>query len=53
MFGSFVYLKNKIVLNLVIEQNKQPRQIELLKILTKGFKKHPGYRAIRKATERC
>ncbi len=49
----FVYLQNKIVLNLVIEQNKQLRQIELLKILTKGCKKHPGYRAIRKATERC
>ena len=29
------------------------RQIELLKILAKGCKKHPAYRAIRKATERC
>ena len=29
------------------------RQIELLKILAKGCKKHPSYRAIRKATGRC
>ena len=29
------------------------RQIELLKILAKGCKKHPGYRAIKKATGRC
>ena len=36
-----------------MEQNKQLRQIELLKILAKGCKKHPAYRAIRKATERC
>ena len=50
---NFVYLQNKIVLNVVMEQNKEQRQIELLKILTKGCKKHPTYRAIRKATERC
>ena len=36
-----------------MEQNKEQRQIELLKILAKGCKKHPAYRAIRKATERC
>ena len=36
-----------------MEQNKKQRQIELLKILAKGCKKHPAYRAIRKATERC
>ena len=29
------------------------RQIKLLKILAKGCKKHPAYRAIRKATGRC
>ena len=33
--------------------NKEQRQIELLKILAKGCKKRPAYRAIRKATERC
>ena len=36
-----------------MEQNKEQRQIELLKILAKGCKKHPAYRAIRKATEKC
>jgi len=36
-----------------MEENKNQRQIKLLKILAKGCKKHPGYRAIRKATERC
>ena len=36
-----------------MEQNKEQRQIKLLKILAKGCKKHPSYRAIRKATERC
>ena len=36
-----------------MERNKEQRQIELLKILAKGCKKHPAYRAIRKATERC
>ena len=33
--------------------HKLERQIELLKILARGFKKHPAYRAIRKATEKC
>ena len=33
--------------------NKLERKLELLKILAKGCKKHPAYRAIRKATERC
>ena len=32
---------------------KLERQIELLEILAKGCKKHPAYRAIRKATEKC
>ena len=32
---------------------KYQRKIELLKILSKGCKKHPAYRAIRKATGRC
>ena len=36
-----------------MEEIEKQRQIELLKILAKGCKKHPGYRAIRKATERC
>ncbi len=36
-----------------MEQNKEQRQIELLKILAKGCKKYPAYRATRKATERC
>ena len=31
----------------------QEKKIELLKILSKGCKKHPAYRAINKATERC
>ncbi len=35
------------------ELHKKQKQIELLKILAKGCKKHPAYRAIRKATERC
>ena len=39
--------------NSKLEQSKKERQIELLKILAKGCKKHPAYRAIRKATERC
>ena len=34
-------------------KNNYQRQIELLKVLAKGCKKHPAYRAIRKATERC
>ena len=33
--------------------DKNQRQLELLKIIAKGCKKHPAYRAIRKATERC
>ncbi len=33
--------------------HKLKRQVVLLKILAKGCKKHPAYRAIRKATERC
>ena len=33
--------------------HKLERQIELLGILAKGCKKHPAYRAIRKATQRC
>ena len=33
--------------------HKLERQVVLLKILAKGCKKHPAYRAIRKATERC
>ena len=36
-----------------MKQNTELRQIVLLKILAKGCKKHPAYRAIRKATERC
>jgi hypothetical protein len=36
-----------------MSNRKLVRQIELLKILAKGCKKHPAYRAIRKATERC
>ena len=39
--------------NFELEQNKEIRHIELFKILAKGCKKHPAYRAIRKATERC
>ena len=33
--------------------HKLERQVVLLKILARGCKKHPAYRAIRKATERC
>ena len=36
-----------------MNNRKLERQIDLLKILAKGCKKHPAYRAIRKATERC
>ena len=32
---------------------KLGRQIKLLEILAKGCKKHPAYRAIRKATKKC
>ena len=34
-------------------KNNNQRQIELLKVLAKGCKKHPADRAIRKASERC
>lgn len=34
--------------NIILE-----KKIDLLKVLAKGCKKHPAYRAIRKATERC
>ena len=33
--------------------NKLEKEVELLKILAKGCKKHPAYRAIRPATGRC
>jgi hypothetical protein len=33
--------------------DENQKLIKLLKILAKGCKKHPAYRAIRKATERC
>ena len=33
--------------------NKLEKEVELLKILAKGCKKHPAYRAIRKASGRC
>ena len=36
-----------------MQHNKEQRQTQLLKILAKGCRKHPAYRAIRKATERC
>ena len=36
-----------------MDDNKLEKQIKLLKIIAKGCKKHPAYRAIRKATERC
>ena len=36
-----------------MNNNKLERQVELLRTLAKGCKKHPAYRAIRKATERC
>ena len=39
--------------NSKFELHKEQKHIELLKILAKGCKKHPAYRAIRKATERC
>ena len=39
--------------NSKLEQDKKHKQIALLKILAKGCKKHPAYRAIRKATEHC
>ena len=48
-----IYLKNIRCSSLKDGTKKEQRQIELLKILAKGCKKHPAYRAIRKATERC
>ena len=33
--------------------DENQKLIELLKILAKDCKKHPAYRVIRKATERC
>ena len=47
------YLKNIEYSSKKMIPNKEQRQIELLKILAKGCKKHSAYRAIRKATERC
>ena len=47
------YLKNIEYFSKKMIPNKEQRQIVLLKILAKGCKKHPAYRAIRKATERC
>ena len=47
------YLKNIEYSSKKMIPNKEQRQIELLKILAKGCKKHPAYRAIRKATESC
>jgi len=35
-----------------MEKNINQRQIDLLKILAKGCKKHPAYNTIRKATEK-
>jgi len=42
-----------IISNITMNLRNQEKKIELLKILSKGCKKHPAYRAIRKATERC
>ena len=42
-----------IISNITMNLLNQEKKIELLKILSKGCKKHPAYRAIRKATERC
>ena len=36
-----------------MNRRNQENKIELLKILSKGCKKHLVYRAIRKATEQC
>jgi len=36
-----------------MKSNREQQKIELLRILTKGCKKHRAYRAIRKATGRC
>jgi len=34
-------------------ENKSQRKIELLQILAEGCRKHPAYRALRVATQRC
>ena len=36
-----------------MENDENQKLIKLLKIFAKGCKKHPAYRAIRKATEWC
>jgi hypothetical protein len=36
-----------------MRKDTDQRKIELLKILAEGCRKHPAYRARRKATERC
>ena len=36
-----------------MKSNREQQKIELLRILAKGCKKHPAYRAIRKATGKC
>ena len=36
-----------------MDQDKLNKKIRLLKILVEGCRKHPAYRARRKATERC
>ena len=41
-------IKGLIMNNKILE-----KKIELLKVLAKGCKKNPAYRAIRKATQRC
>jgi len=38
---------------LTMENGTLKKQVELLKILAEGCKKHPAYRAIRPATGRC
>ena len=36
-----------------MENETLKKQVELLKMLAEGCKKHPAYRAIRPATGRC
>lgn len=36
-----------------MKSNIEQQKIELLRILAKGCKRHPAYRAIKKATGRC
>ncbi len=36
-----------------MDYSKDQKKIKLLNLLAKGCKKHPAYRAIRKATGRC